>query len=135
MDRPPIDDQITFVYTTDLTRSADFYERMLGLPLALDQGGCRIYRVAGRAYLGVCERPAGDIHLPPPEKRSVILTLVSSDVEGWYERLQAQGVAFESPVQHSDTYRITHCFLRDPSGYLVEIQRFDDPNWDAQRTD
>jgi hypothetical protein len=31
------------------------------------------------------------------------------------------------PPAHSDTYRIYHCFLRDPNGYLVEFQRFDDP--------
>jgi hypothetical protein len=24
---------------------------------------------------------------------------------------------------------IYHCFLRDPNGYLIEIQRFLDPAW------
>ena len=132
MDRPPIDGLITFVYTTDLARSADFYERMLRLPLTLDQGRCRIYHVAGSAYVGVCERAACDIQLPPPDKRTVILTLVVPDVDAWFEHLGALGVDFESPPQFNVEYGIYHVFLRDPSGYLVEIQRFEDPRWREQ---
>lgn len=130
--RPAIDAQITFVYTTDLARSVEFYEGKLGLPLVLDQGGCRIYRVVGGAYVGVCQRAAADIQLPPPDKRSVILTLVTEDVDGWYERLAGLGVAFEKPPCFNAEYRIHHVFLRDPSGYLVEIQRFEDPRWKEQ---
>ncbi len=55
--------QITFLDTRDLARTADFYERILGLRLARDQGSCRIY----------------------------------------------------------------HALVRDPNGYLVEIQRFWEP--------
>ena len=129
--RPPVDGQITFVYTTNLAAADAFYGGDLGLPLALDQGGCRIYRAAAGAYVGVCERPAEAIQAPDPARRGVILTLVTDDVEGWHARLVARGVAVEGPPAHSDAYRITHLFLRDPAGYLLEIQRFDDPDWDA----
>jgi len=44
MTHPPIDQQITFLYTRDLATTAQFYEEILGLRLALDQGDCRIYR-------------------------------------------------------------------------------------------
>ena len=37
---------ITFCYTLDLKRTAEFYEEIMGLPLVLDQGGCRIYEVS-----------------------------------------------------------------------------------------
>ena len=47
MNSLPIDSQITFVYSRDLARSSRFYEEVLGFPLAVDQGGCRIYRVLG----------------------------------------------------------------------------------------
>ena len=60
MSELPIDAQITFIYTSDLESSARFYEAVLGLPLAVDQGSCRIYRVLdGRAYLGICQGDAG----------------------------------------------------------------------------
>ncbi|NDJ60877.1 MAG: VOC family protein [Chloroflexi bacterium] len=121
MTRPSIDQHVTFLYTRDLETTARFYAETLGLPLALDQGTCRIYRVSSAGYLGVCQRD-GD---PPTD--GLIITLVSADVDGWYAYLQAQGVAFEQPPQLNPKYDIYHCFLRDPNGYLIEIQRFNQP--------
>ena len=89
-----ISQQITFLDTRDLGRTADFYERILGLRLARDQGSCRIYHVSGSSYVGFCERADA-----PP---------------------QPQGA--ENPP-----YRIYNAFVRDPNGYLLEIQRFWEP--------
>ena len=125
MSNPSIDAQITFCYTPDLERSATFYADVIGLELVLDQGVCRIFRVRGDAYLGCCRREG------TPRPDGVILTLVSEDVDGWYRTLAARGVSFDKPPAHSPDFGIYHCFLRDPAGYLIEIQRFDDPRWNA----
>jgi len=130
MKRPTIDQQVTFLYTSDLAGTAVFYEEMLHLPLVLDQGSCRIYRVSGDAFLGFCRQ--GDDSSEPVEVsagRTVIVTLVTADVDAWYDFLKAQGVEFEKPPAHHPTYNIYHCFLRDPNGYLLEIQQFLDPAW------
>ena len=55
----PFDAAITFCYVPDLGPSARFYEDVLGLPLVLDQGGCRIYRVKDGGYFAFCERDRG----------------------------------------------------------------------------
>ncbi len=115
------DQQITFLNTRDLARTADFYERVLGLALVRDQGDCRIYRASDKAFIGFCERTSA------PEPHGVILTFVTDAVDEWYSRLTAQGVAFDKPPTHNPRYRIYHCFLRDPNGYVLEIQRFDEP--------
>lgn len=117
------DAQITFCTTTDLQATARFYEEVLELPLALDQGTCRIYQVSSGGFLGFC---AGEVDTPP---EGVILTLVTEDVDGLHRRLQERGVEFEQPPAHNARYRIYHCFLRDPSGHRLEIQRFEDPRW------
>jgi catechol 2,3-dioxygenase-like lactoylglutathione lyase family enzyme len=117
----PVQQQITFLYTHDLEASARFYADTLGLTLWRDQGACRIYHVCAEAYLGICQQAAAQ---PGPARRDVIFTLVTPDVDGWYEHLSARGVAFEKPPQINPQYRIYHCFLRDPDGYLIEIQRF-----------
>lgn len=114
--------QITFFMVKDLGATADFYERVLGLPLVVDQGRCRIYQVVGQAYIGFCERPES-----ADSTQNVIMTLVTPDVDGWYEHLRALGVPAERPPTVDLSYRIYHCFVRDPNGYLVEIQRFLDP--------
>ena len=120
---PLFDAQITFCYTRNLDATAQFYESTLGLPLVLDQGGCRIYGVANAGYIGFCARENGE------RPKGVILTLVTDDVDGWYDRLSARGVQVDQPPRHNPDYGIYHCFLRDPNGYLLEIQRFDDPHW------
>ncbi len=109
---------------------------MLGLPLVLDQGVCRIYHVAGDAFVGFCTRAtvlADDAHAP----QSVILTFVTDAVEVvymWAQRLIDAGVTLEKTPQLNPTYNIYHCFVRDPNGYLIEIQHFLDPAWPAPTT-
>lgn len=119
------DQQVTFLYAVDLERSAAFYGKTLGLPLVLDQQACRIYRVSTDGFLGICR--CSDTQSSDP--RGVIVTLVTQDVDGWYERLAGQGVSFDGPPRDNDAFNIYHCFLRDPDGYLVKIQRFIDPAW------
>jgi catechol 2,3-dioxygenase-like lactoylglutathione lyase family enzyme len=124
----PFAQQVTFLFTDDLAASAAFYEGVLELPLVLDQGVCHIYRVAANAFVGFCTRAtalADDVH----RAHSVILTLVTDNVDEWAQRLADAGVALEKPPQLNTNYNIYHCFVRDPNGYLIEIQRFLDPTW------
>ena len=116
---------ITFLFVADLEASHRFYAEALDLPIQVDQGDCRIYRINGGAFLGICERP----DRVGARGTGLIVTIVTDDVTGTHERLVASGVAVEHPPVHSDEYHITHAFYRDPDGHLVEVQRFDDPDW------
>ena len=124
MKHPNVDQQITFLYTRDLSTTAHFYEDVMGLRLVVDQGDCRIYRTSPDGYVGFCQRQAA-----PAEPLGVILTLVTAEVDAWYGLLQERGVAFEKPPTDNSKYGIYHCFLRDSNGYLIEIQRFSDASW------
>lgn len=123
------DQQVTFLTVSDLEQSTEFYQDTLGLELVLDQGPCKIFRVSSDGFIGICE---------PNQHRNVstdgvIITLVSDDVDGWYNRLKAKGVPFTKPPAENPTFNIYHCFLRDPDGHLLEIQRFNDPAWPRTR--
>jgi catechol 2,3-dioxygenase-like lactoylglutathione lyase family enzyme len=122
--KPSIEQQVTFIYVSDLTRSADFYAGRLGLPLVLDQGSCRIYAVTSTAFIGLCQ--AGN---RPVNREGVILTLATQEVDAWHAYLTAQGVSVEKPPVYNPTYDIYHLFVRDPDGYLIEFQTFRDPAW------
>ena len=117
------DDQITFLPVGDLDRSAAFYGEALGLQLVVDQGDCLIYRVAKNSFLGVCLRPER------AEPSGVIITFVTRDVDGWHGRITGAGGICESPPAAHPNYGIYQAFYRDPDGHLLEIQRFDDPEW------
>ena len=122
--RPPIMQQVTFLYTANLQETAVFYESILELSLVLDQGACRIYGTGNGAFLGFCQHLSANGPTP-----GVILTLVSEDVDTWYAHLVEKGVTFEQPPTQNETFNIYHCFFRDPNGYKIEIQQFLDPAW------
>jgi len=126
MQRPGVGKQITFLRVGDLEVSAAFYEEGLGLELVLDQGGCRIYEAGKNAYLGICR-----LNDPGPvgQESGVIYTLVVEDVDGWHRYLVEHGLEPEAEPQLNQEYGIYHFFLRDPDGYLLEFQRFQDPDW------
>lgn len=113
---------LTFLYTRDLVATDHFYRNVLGLELVRDQGTCRIYRVNARGFIGFCQRAD-----TPAQPAGIILTFVTDDVDRWYAALREKGVTFEKPPTSNPQYAIYHCFFRDPNGYLLEIQRFDDP--------
>jgi len=113
------DAQITFVPVADLGASVAFYETVLLFPLALDQGGIKIYWVAGGAFIGLVQSEG-----PLVADDRLIITFVADDVDGWHTRLTAQGVATDGPPRQNARYQIYHFFARDPDGYRVEIQRF-----------
>lgn len=114
---------ITFLQVKDLNRASEFYEKKLGLKLVVDQGDCRIYRIAQSAYIGFCQRG----RLEDQQEARIILTLIVENVDEWHQKLSAEGVTFETPPTYSPKYQIYHCFLKDPDGYLIEVQRFDHP--------
>lgn len=126
MERLPISEFITFLPASAWDATRHFYEQVLGLPCVLEQVDCCIYQVAGAGYLGFCRREA----TPQPAER-VILTLVSEAVDAWYTRLLSHGVEITKPPTYNERYQIYHLFARDPNGYLIEIQRFEDPRWNA----
>jgi catechol 2,3-dioxygenase-like lactoylglutathione lyase family enzyme len=124
MTHPPIDSQITFLYTHNLAQTAHFYEEIMGLQLKLDQGTCRIYQVSQDGYLGFCKRTNAAAPSAEPDTPHVILTMVVPNVDTWYQYLKEQDVRLEKPPATNHDYKIYHCFLRDPNGYLLEIQQF-----------
>jgi catechol 2,3-dioxygenase-like lactoylglutathione lyase family enzyme len=130
-DAARFDGCLTFLSVADIEATHAFYADTLGLPLVFDQGDCRIYRVSRGGYLGFCRRGVTAVGRDDDAAAGsgVVLTLVTDDVDGEHARLCARGVAFEKAPTANARFAIYHAFMRDPDGYLVEIQRFDDPAW------
>ena len=98
----------------------------MGFPLRLDQGICRIVETnqEGGGLLGYCAK-----NRKPTPASDLIITLVSSSVDEWYEYLIDSGVKIQEPPNFNQKYKIYHFFFADPDGYKLEIQEFRDPDW------
>ena len=132
MPPPRFTQSVTFLYVEDLAAARHFYGEVLGLDLAQDQGTVAIYAVAGqRGFLGICPARGPREVTDARNAGGVLFTFVTPEVEAWHAHLAAQGVEVGEPPAFNPAYGITHFFFRDPAGYLLEIQRFDRPDWPA----
>ena len=125
--RPPIDHVISFLPCRDLAAQDDFYLRLLGLTMNLDQNTCRIYGVVSGASIGFC---TGLEPIAPTDQ--VILTFVTDQLESWHDFLTAQGVQLDGAPRHNPQFQIDHFFAQDPAGYRIEFQTFTDPRWNPK---
>lgn len=127
MKRPSIEQQVVFLHCENLEETAVFYEQILQLPMVLDQGSCRIYQTAATSFFGFCE--ALGPQLEANDRRGIMLTLVTDEVDEWHRYLIEHGVEIEKPPTLNEKFNIYQCFVRDPNGYLIEIQTFLDETW------
>lgn len=116
---------ITFLPTTDLEKTKEFYGQVLNMPIALDQGQCVIFRVGEYGYWGFCEKEDTGILNPD----AICLTLVvetPEEVDDWHEYLMESNIQVKRNPQYTPQYKIYNGFYLDPMGYTIEIQAFDD---------
>ena len=124
MTKTLFDQQVTFIYTTNLDAGSAFLADKLGLELALNQNDtCHIYKVTPTSYLGIC------INREPPEVPGMTYSFVTSDVDVAYGTLCGRGVVFEAPPAYSERFKVYSTFFRGPENYRFELQAFCDPAW------
>ena len=111
---------ITWVYTEDLAETAQFYGEVLGLTLDRDAGAAQIFRAGPNALIGVC-RAFEDRVVEP---KGGMITLLTDDVDSWYDRVVARGGQVLGPPERMDRFGIYSFFVPDPNGYVIEVQTF-----------
>src|SRR3984893_12603400 len=114
-----------FITVRKVARSRDFYSRVLGGTVILEENPCTV-RLSNS---WIIMNPGG---LPSPGKRglsvvdyergdtpSIYLTLRVADIQAGYEEWKAKGAEFVTPP--IDRGAEIRCYLRDPDGYLIEV--------------
>ncbi|MEM9348831.1 MAG: VOC family protein [Pseudomonadota bacterium] len=111
---------ITFFYYRDLSGAMRFYEDILGLPLAIDQGWCKIYEICPGAHVGLVDETKG-MNKWTADK-PVQLCIRVEDVAAWYDYATAQQLTGLSKLFENDALGIRAFVFNDPEGYQIEIQ-------------
>lgn len=117
----------------DLARSAEFYDRALGLP-RLERPGFRfdgIWYGCGDGQLHLITNPEGTYRNGPVTGGDVHFALSTTDFDGALTRLEKAGyrqdAAPDDPmllsVRRDSDAGFAQAFLMDPDGHLVEINR------------
>ncbi|WP_413720628.1 VOC family protein [Silicimonas sp. MF1-12-2] len=111
---------ITFLYYRDLNRAETFYRDVLGLPLMIDQGFAKIFRLADDAHVGLVDEAKGMNNWQ--EDKCVQLCLRVEDVDAWHDWARLEGLSDLSRLFVNDTIGIRAFVFRDPEGYQIEVQ-------------
>lgn len=120
----PVSSQVTFFYYGNLAEPERFYGELLGLEKTFDKGWVKFFRITEHSYVGLVDEAKG--HHNASEAKSVMLSMETPDLEGWYARMKATGVDI---VVHFDAAKaadqlVSTFLMRDPGGYSVEFFRF-----------
>ena len=111
---------ITFFYYRDLPAAMQFYEDVLGLPLAIDQGWCKIYRICPGAHVGLVDETMGMNKWAAT--KPVQLCIRVPKVDDWYAYAKAEKLDNLSDLFVNDDIGIRAFVFTDPEGYQIEIQ-------------
>jgi catechol 2,3-dioxygenase-like lactoylglutathione lyase family enzyme len=127
---PPIRHVLeTSLYVAELARSRDFYTRLMGFPVFLDDARMVALGVPGGGVLLLFRRGGSNAGSDTPEghilghdaagRQHLAFAIASDDLPAWAAHLAAQGVAVESRITWPRGG--TSLYFRDPDEHSVEV--------------
>ena len=114
-----------FITVRKVARSRDFYSRVLGGTVVLEENPCIVKLSNSWIIMNPGGPPTPDkpgisvIDYEPGNTTSIFLNLRVADIQACYEEWRAKGAEFVTPP--IDRGAEIRCYLRDPDGYLIEV--------------
>src|SRR5262245_3926258 len=110
-----------FITVRKVARSRDFYSRVLGGTVVLDENPCMVKLSNSWIIMNPGGPPTGDkpgisvVDYQPGNTTSIFLNLRVADIQACYEEWKARGAEFVTPP--IDRGAEIRCYMRDPDGY------------------
>jgi catechol 2,3-dioxygenase-like lactoylglutathione lyase family enzyme len=113
---------VVWFYYKDMEGIQRFYEETLGFDLIVDQGWAKIYPIGPTGYFGLVDEKLGMHDFT--ETKAVTLSIITDDVDGWYEYANNTPEIEMRSEEISDTDRYRAFVAYDPEGYFIEWDIF-----------
>ncbi len=120
-----VDATITFFYYESLEDQVAFYEGLLGLSPSMAEDWVRIYPVTDTSSVGLVLEGRGFHSVS--EDKPAMLSIVTGEVDAWYQRMVDAGVPVRSPLPppgaagDPDAAPVRGFVVEDPGGYTIEF--------------
>jgi catechol 2,3-dioxygenase-like lactoylglutathione lyase family enzyme len=117
-----------FITARSVARSRDFYSRVLGGTVVLDENPCIVRLSNSWIIMNPGGPPTPDkpgisvVDYQPGDTTSIFLNLRVADIQACYEAWKEKGAEFVTPP--IDREAEIRCYMRDPDGYLIEVGQF-----------
>ena len=117
-----------FITVRSVARSRDFYSRVLGGTVVMDENPCMVRLSNSWIIMNPGGPPTPDkpgisvVDYEPGDTTSIFLNLRVADIRACYEAWKSRGAEFVTPP--IDRGAEIRCYMRDPDGYLIEVGQF-----------
>jgi catechol 2,3-dioxygenase-like lactoylglutathione lyase family enzyme len=114
-----------FITVRSIARSRDFYSRVLGGTVVLEENPCLVKLANSWILMNPGGPPTPDkpgitvANYEPGDTTSIFLNLRVADIQARYEEWKSKGAEFLTPP--IDREAEIRCYMRDPDGYLIEV--------------
>src|SRR6201985_152566 len=114
-----------FITVRKVARSRDFYSRVLGGTVVMDENPCIVKLSNSWIIMNPGGPPTPDkpgitvADYEPGNTTSIFLNLRVADIQARYEEWKAKGAEFVTPP--IDRGAEIRCYMTDPAGYLIEV--------------
>ena len=114
-----------FITVRKVARSRDFYSRVLGGTVVMDENPCIVKLSNSWIIMNPGGPPTPDkpdisvVDYQPGNTTSMFMNLRVADIQARYEEWKAKGAQFVTPP--IDRGAEIRCYMRDPDGYLIEV--------------
>jgi catechol 2,3-dioxygenase-like lactoylglutathione lyase family enzyme len=114
-----------FITVRSVARSRDFYSRVLGGTVILDENPCTVRLANTWILMNPGGPPTPDkpgitvVDYQPGDTTSIFLNLRVADIQASYQAWKENGAEFVTPP--IDREAEIRCYMRDPDGYLIEV--------------
>ena len=114
-----------FITVRSVARSRDFYSRVLGGTVVLDENPCIVKLSNSWILMNPGGPPTPDkpgisvVNYEPGDTTSIFLNLRVADIQACYEEWKSKGAEFVTPP--IDRGAEIRCYMRDPDGYMIEV--------------
>ena len=114
-----------FITVRSVARSRDFYSRVLGGTVVLEENPCIVKLSNSWILMNPGGSPTPDkpgisvVNYEPGDTTSIFLNLRVADIQACYEEWKSKGAEFVTPP--IDRGAEIRCYMRDPDGYMIEV--------------
>jgi catechol 2,3-dioxygenase-like lactoylglutathione lyase family enzyme len=114
-----------FITVRSVARSRDFYTKILGGTLVLEENPCIVKLANAWILMNPGGPPTPDkpgitvVDYEPGDTTSIFLNLRVADIDACYRQWSERGAQFVTPP--IDRGAEIRCYMRDPDGYLIEV--------------